>query len=116
MCFHLDINECDTYKGGCEYQCNNNPGSYTCTCPTGFTSYSHTGCKGKSSVFIIVIMYLSVYTGQQLGSIMVLYFQHFKCTRLLNKELWTIYALKSKCAPIHWTTALFNFFTHKRLL
>ena len=46
---YADINECLSYKGGCEYQCTNTQGSYTCSCPTGYSLYSHTACKGKSS-------------------------------------------------------------------
>ena len=47
---YTDINECLSYKGGCEYQCTNTQGSYTCSCPTGYSLYSHTACKGKSII------------------------------------------------------------------
>ena len=53
---YTDINECLSYKGGCEYQCTNTQGSYTCSCPTGYSLYSHTACKGKS-----IIMQLYIY-------------------------------------------------------
>ena len=54
---YTDINECLSYKGGCEYQCTNTQGSYTCSCPTGYSLYSHTACKGKSMFFSISISF-----------------------------------------------------------
>ena len=33
---YLDINECDTLKGGCQHQCKNTNGSYFCQCSEGF--------------------------------------------------------------------------------
>ena len=44
--FNADINECLSYKGGCEYRCHNTQGSYYCTCPAGYSLYSFTACKG----------------------------------------------------------------------
>ena len=35
--YYLDVDECDTNNGGCEHNCNNNPGSYTCSCDSGFS-------------------------------------------------------------------------------
>ena len=32
----IDVNECDTNNGGCEQNCNNNVGSYSCTCDIGY--------------------------------------------------------------------------------
>ena len=32
----IDINECDTNKGGCEHNCDNTQGSYYCTCRAGY--------------------------------------------------------------------------------
>uniref|UniRef100_A0A1X7V5F3 EGF-like domain-containing protein n=1 Tax=Amphimedon queenslandica TaxID=400682 RepID=A0A1X7V5F3_AMPQE len=40
-----DINECSSFNGGCEHQCQNTVGSYTCSCPTGFSLVSHTACQ-----------------------------------------------------------------------
>ena len=31
-----DINECDNVNGGCEQNCINDDGSYTCSCTSGF--------------------------------------------------------------------------------
>ena len=33
---YLDVDECVRSKGGCQETCVNIPGSYHCTCPTGF--------------------------------------------------------------------------------
>ena len=32
----IDINECTTQNGGCEQNCQNTIGSYTCSCLTGY--------------------------------------------------------------------------------
>ena len=34
--FLIDINECSLDKDGCEQDCNNNIGSYTCSCIPGY--------------------------------------------------------------------------------
>ena len=34
--FYIDINECLTDNGGCNYTCTNIPGSYLCDCSTGY--------------------------------------------------------------------------------
>jgi len=31
-----EINECHINNGNCEYNCTNTPGSYYCTCNTGY--------------------------------------------------------------------------------
>lgn len=31
-----DVDECANYNGGCAHTCNNEPGTYRCTCDTGF--------------------------------------------------------------------------------
>ena len=33
---HLDIDECGTNNGGCDHDCYNSPGSYTCSCNEGY--------------------------------------------------------------------------------
>ena len=33
----LDINKCEALNGGCEHQCKNTNGSYTCECNKGFS-------------------------------------------------------------------------------
>lgn len=35
--FCIDVNECNTDKGGCEDICVNVPGSHHCACPTGYS-------------------------------------------------------------------------------
>ena len=31
-----DVNECLDDNGGCQYTCLNTPGSYHCSCPSGY--------------------------------------------------------------------------------
>ena len=31
-----DINECASYNGGCSQTCSNTPGSYSCSCNSGY--------------------------------------------------------------------------------
>ena len=42
-----DIVECDTFNGGCAHICNNNAGSFFCTCNTGFVLSGDFGCDGR---------------------------------------------------------------------
>ena len=45
---HLDINECEKSNGGCQHQCININGSYTCQCNGGFILNSNgKTCTGK---------------------------------------------------------------------
>lgn len=42
-----DINECDNVNGGCEQNCINDDGSYTCSCTSGFhLSTDRQNCTG----------------------------------------------------------------------
>ena len=43
-----DINECDSNNGGCEHNCINSDGSYTCTCDNGYDVVNFTNCSGMS--------------------------------------------------------------------
>ena len=45
--FVLDINECSTNNGGCEHNCVNTIGSFTCSCNTGYSLTSGLHCSGK---------------------------------------------------------------------
>ena len=44
-----DINECASHNGGCEHNCQNTIGSYSCSCLTGYlidsNGYNCTGLK-----------------------------------------------------------------------
>lgn len=42
----VDVDECQVNNGGCFAICFNTPGSYQCSCPSGFT----TGPDGKSCI------------------------------------------------------------------
>ena len=41
----LDINECNTNNGGCSQVCNNQDGSFTCSCNSGFTLEGGNACQ-----------------------------------------------------------------------
>lgn len=43
-----DINECNSNNGNCDQNCINQPGTYHCTCNTGYTLSSNLrSCIGK---------------------------------------------------------------------
>ena len=43
-----DINECSLDIDGCEHNCNNNIGSFVCSCNTGYTLTSDgKNCNGE---------------------------------------------------------------------
>ena len=47
----LDVNECETFNGGCDHQCNNTVGSFNCNCRKGFfLDTNGKTCKGKFSI------------------------------------------------------------------
>jgi len=50
ICDDTDINECATNNGGCSTvaDCRNTLGSFTCTCPLGYSGDGFT-CTGKST-------------------------------------------------------------------
>ena len=54
--FILDINECAVGNGGCQHDCTNTDGSYTCGCQSGFklNNNEHT-CSGIQKIIIIKI-------------------------------------------------------------
>ena len=45
---HSDIDECLSVNGGCDHNCNNSDGNYTCSCNDGYqvNSDGHT-CDGR---------------------------------------------------------------------
>ncbi len=46
--YMIDIDECAVSNGGCEHDCTNQNGGYTCGCQPGFQLNTHdlTGCLG----------------------------------------------------------------------
>lgn len=63
LVYYIDINECLTYNGGCEYNCTNNNGSYSCSCPSGFTLRTQTGCEGiaaKNSIIVHMLNFVDI--------------------------------------------------------
>ena len=43
-----DVDECQTNNGGCDQMCNNNDGSFQCSCNTGYTlAADDFDCDGK---------------------------------------------------------------------
>ena len=46
----IDINECDTANGGCEHDCTNTIGSYTCSCLEGhLLDLNGLNCSGEQN-------------------------------------------------------------------
>ena len=42
-----DIDECSANNGGCQYECENTPGSYQCRCESGFALHNNEkNCTG----------------------------------------------------------------------
>jgi fibulin 1/2 len=50
-----DINECEYHNGGCEQVCINTPGSFHCSCFSGFSLYNNVFCAGIYYDIIIII-------------------------------------------------------------
>lgn len=38
--FVSDVDECDIGNGGCDHDCQNSPGSYSCTCDDGYVLHN----------------------------------------------------------------------------
>jgi len=48
-----DINECAVNNGGCQHDCCNTPGSFTCRCPPGYQLTADARhCQGEHSLYI----------------------------------------------------------------
>ncbi len=44
----IDVNECLTNNGGCEHNCTNTDGNFSCSCNTGYSRDSNNlNCTGK---------------------------------------------------------------------
>lgn len=51
MIVFADINECDSYNGGCDQTCVNDDGSYHCICESGYTlNPNNKDCDGMSKL------------------------------------------------------------------
>ena len=47
-----DIDECALDNGGCDHECKNKPGSFECSCKSGYTlGKDGTTCTGKCEIF-----------------------------------------------------------------
>jgi len=47
-----DINECVVNNGGCQHECCNTPGSFTCSCPPGYQlTADGRHCQGEYSLY-----------------------------------------------------------------
>ena len=46
----IDINECETSGHNCSQTCTNTPGSYTCSCRTGYKDNGYGNCTGKTTL------------------------------------------------------------------
>ena len=49
----LDIDECVTKPGICQYNCTNIAGGYYCSCPTGYQLLNGHNCSGSNDNYII---------------------------------------------------------------
>ena len=58
---YVDINECDTNNGGCDQNCTNEDGTFTCTCETGYTlNADGLMCDGETPLayYFIIFIYM----------------------------------------------------------
>ena len=44
---YIDINECNQGNGGCEHNCTDTVGSFSCSCNTGYQLTAGGHCPGK---------------------------------------------------------------------
>lgn len=52
----IDIDECVRFNnGGCEHDCHNSNGSFSCTCRAGYTlKKDHLSCAGMLSIVKVI--------------------------------------------------------------
>lgn len=105
LCVHVfcaDIDECGLSSYMCQYQCVNNPGSYSCECPQGYQLQANRLCQGMAvhpfpsshkSVFLIYFLCSFVY---YLSHTPVSVFQHNKLPlHKLFEDNWWLFFLSS---------------------
>ena len=57
-CCSADTDECNTGNGGCEHNCANTVGSFTCSCDTGYLlEEDGFNCSGKSLKELYNVLY-----------------------------------------------------------
>ncbi len=56
----IDIDECSTGGSNCDAnaECNNTPGSFTCTCNQGYSG-DGVNCVGKLSISIVTMLWFN---------------------------------------------------------
>lgn len=57
--YYTDINECHGNAAGCEHNCTNFGGGYTCTCGSGYTLATDLhNCLGKLDLNVLITLSL----------------------------------------------------------
>jgi len=57
--YYADINECHGNAAGCEHNCTNFGGGYTCTCGSGYTLATNLhNCLGKLDLNVLITLSL----------------------------------------------------------
>ena len=67
LSLYTDINECGLGLDNCQQTCTNTPGSYNCSCLSGFELEGFSNCTGNELcvqlyMLAIVVITLPVYT------------------------------------------------------
>ena len=79
-----DINECRVNNGNCRQNCYNTPGSYYCSCDTGYQLHSdRRKCIGNNSTCCKLYMYACMYVGLYVFTYVCMYvciYLHIVCT------------------------------------
>lgn len=53
MYISTDVDECSMENGGCEHECQNTPGSFTCSCRSGYLLVDSVHCDSKFYEFTL---------------------------------------------------------------
>ena len=57
LCFLTDVDECSMENGGCEHECQNTQGSFTCLCRRGYVLVDEIHCDSKLSHYITFLTF-----------------------------------------------------------